>query len=355
MEDEEDTAFAPPSDMATQPLLSPDSDTKSNYNTDASSMSAWARQSGGSVAAGHPHEAWVVSESTYELDSTQGIEHSKLWNADLAPTTKAQRTWNTYHIASLWISMVVVITTYTLGGSFIAQGMTWWQAMLTILLGNTIVLIPLMLNAHAGTRYGVSFPVLCRSSFGISGAHVPAIARTIVLAGWFGIQTWIGGEALDVLVTTIWSGWSSVTGHEFIMFGLFWAIQVVIILRGVESIRVLESVAAPLLLIASALLLGWAVHAGGGFTRVLSSVELLREQPSNASFWTLFPSSLAAACSYWATLALGISDFTRYAESQRAQMVGQAIGLPLTMAAFSFIGVATTAATVVRHGHDSIT
>jgi nucleobase:cation symporter-1, NCS1 family len=273
---------------------------------------------------------------------------SPLYNVDLAPTSIEQRTWDTYHIASLWISMAVVITTYTLGGSFVAQGMTWWQALATILTGNGIVLVPLVLNAHAGTRYGVSFPVLCRSSFGIRGAHVPAVMRAIVLCGWFGIQTWIGGEALDVLLTAVWPYWVSVPAHAFIMFGIFWCLQLLLIIRGVESIRVLESVAAPLLLLASAVLLGWAIHQGGGLATVLSSVDALREQHTELpSFWSLFPAALAASCSYWATLALGISDFTRYASSQRAQMLGQAIGLPLTMASFSFIGVVTTAATIV--------
>ena len=173
---------------------------------------------------------------------------SPLWNSDLAPTRPDQRTWSTYNITALWIGMSVVITTYTLASGLMQQGMTWWQAMTTILLGNTVVLVPMILNAHAGTKYGVSFPVLCRASFGVKGANVPATLRAIVACGWFGIQTWIGGLALDTLVRAAWPHWSAVPGAVWIAFAAFWAIQVGIILRGLEGIRLLQSWSAPLLL-----------------------------------------------------------------------------------------------------------
>src|SRR5512144_59264 len=174
-----------------------------------------------------------------ELD--QELSGSPLWNRDLSPTDPSRRTWSTYNIAALWIGMSVVITTYTLASGLMAQGMTWWQAMLTILLGNTIVLVPMILNAHAGTKYGVSFPVLCRASFGVRGANVPAMLRAIVACGWFGIQTWIGALALDALFTAAWPGWANVAGKTAIAFAIFWLIQVAIILKGTEGIKVLES------------------------------------------------------------------------------------------------------------------
>ncbi|HKY05925.1 MAG TPA: NCS1 family nucleobase:cation symporter-1 [Blastocatellia bacterium] len=293
---------------------------------------------------------------TVELDFVEldrDVSDSPLWNRDLAPTTIKERTWSTYNIAALWIGMSVVITTYTLAGGFIEQGMNWWQAMLTILLGNTIVLAPMILNAHAGTKYGISFPVLCRASFGTRGANIAAIARALVACGWFGIQTWIGGTALDGLMRAMWSGWADVPAHAFIMFGLFWLIQVVIIVRGIEGIKYLESWSAPLLLAGGAVLLWWAVSQAGGLTRVLDSVSLLQKgDPASPrpSFWQMFPAALTASVGYWATLSLNIPDFTRYARSQRSQMLGQALGLPTTMTAFAFIGVATTSATVLIFG-----
>jgi NCS1 family nucleobase:cation symporter-1 len=276
------------------------------------------------------------------------VSESPLWNTDLAPTTPAQRTWNTYHIAALWIGMSVVITTYTLASGIMQQGMTWWQAMLTILLGNAIVLVPMILNAHAGTKYGVSFPVLCRAAFGVKGANVPAILRAIVACGWFGIQTWIGGLALDALLAAAWPGWRGVPGGIWIAFFAFWVIQVAIILRGLEGIKLLESWSAPLLLGGGVALLMWAIDAGGGLGRILGESSRLRQ--SSTPFWTLFPAALTANVGYWATLSLNIPDFTRYARDQRSQMLGQALGLPTTMTAFAFIGVAVTSATIVVFG-----
>jgi nucleobase:cation symporter-1, NCS1 family len=242
-----------------------------------------------------------------------------------------------------------VITTYTLASGLMQQGMHWWQAMVTILLGNTIVLVPMVLNAHAGTKYGVPFPVLCRASFGVRGANLPALLRAIVACGWFGIQTWIGGLALDALLTAAWSGWSSMPAHAAIGFLLFWLIQVAVILKGTEGIKLLESWSAPLLLGGGAILLLWAVRTGGGLGRLLSESERLRGS-GGASFWALFPAALTASVGYWATLSLNIPDFTRYARSQRSQMLGQALGLPTTMTAFAFIGVAVTSATIIRFG-----
>jgi len=290
-----------------------------------------------------------VESSTFTPPAAgSAISDSPLWNPDLAPTAPERRTWSTYNIAALWIGMSVVITTYTLASGLMAQGMTWWQAMVTILLGNTIVLVPMILNAHAGTKYGLSFPVLCRASFGVRGANVPAMLRAIVACGWFGIQTWIGALALDALFTAAWPGWAAVPGKTAIAFGIFWGIQVVIILKGTEGIKVLESWSAPLLLGGGALLLWWGIDRGGGLGRVLG--ESVKLQQGKTPFWTLFPAALTANVGYWATLSLNIPDFTRYAKSQRSQALGQALGLPTTMTAFAFIGVAVTSATIVIFG-----
>jgi nucleobase:cation symporter-1, NCS1 family len=276
------------------------------------------------------------------------VSASPLYNEDLAPTEPEERTWTTYNIAALWIGMAIVITTYTLASGLMAAGMTWWQALLTISLGNVIVLVPMLLNAHAGTKYGVPFPVFVRASFGVRGANFAAIARALVACGWFGIQTWIGGLALDALLTVAWGGWASVPEHAFITFFIFWAVQVVIILTGIEGVRIFESYSAPLLIAGGVALLIWGFVAGGGVGNVFStSAEL---QQGQASFWAIFPSALAANVGYWITLSLNIPDFTRYAKSQQSQIVGQVVGLPLTMTAFSFIGIAVTAATVVVFG-----
>jgi len=302
-----------------------------------------------------PQFAAAPSANADFVELHDDMSASPLWNPDLAPTTLAQRTWSTWHIAALWIGMSVVISTYTLAGGMIEAGMTWWQAMLTILLGNTIVLIPMCLNAHAGTKYGVSFPVLLRASFGTVGANVPAMLRAIVACGWFGIQTWLGAGAIDVLFGMILPGWKSLATpimsvelHTWIAFFLFWGVQVYFIVAGLEGIKHLESWGSPLLLIGGLLLLGWCVNEAGGLGPVLEGSVALQKTKNN--FWSIFPAFLTGAVGYWATLSTNIPDFTRYAKSQRSQILGQLFGLPTTMTLFAFIGVAVTSATLKIYG-----
>ena len=302
-----------------------------------------------SAAVGHPAASAAVDHIDF-VTTDQDLSGSPLWNPDLAPTSVERRTWSTYNIAALWIGMSVVITTYTLASGMMIQGMTWWQAMLTILLGNSIVLIPMILNAHAGTRYGISFPVLCRAAFGIRGANVAAMLRAVVACGWFGIQTWIGALALSTLFAAVWPGWASLPGATGIAFALFWFVQVAIIYRGIEGIRLLNTWSAPVLIVGSLVLLGWGISNGGGLAHVLAESSRLQGRAEGFSFWRIFPPALTAAVGYWATLSLNIPDFTRYARSQRSQALGQALGLPTTMTAFAFIGVAVTSATIVIFG-----
>ncbi|MEO7520455.1 MAG: NCS1 family nucleobase:cation symporter-1 [Gemmatimonas sp.] len=298
------------------------------------------------MAATHDSRPSRVSDF---VTTSEDLSRSPLWNEDLAPTPLAKRTWSTYNIAALWIGMSVVITTYTLASGLMTQGMTWWQAMFTILLGNVIVLVPMTLNAHAGTKYGISFPVLCRAAFGTRGANVPAMLRAIVACGWFGIQTWIGALAMNTLFIAAWPGWANLAGSLWIAFALFWLIQVAIILKGTEGIKHLASWSAPLLLGGGALLLWGGVSKGGGLSNVLAGSTQL-QATQNDVFWSIFPAALTANVGYWATLSLNIPDFTRYAKSQRSQVLGQALGLPTTMTAFAFIGVAVTSATIVIFG-----
>ena len=273
------------------------------------------------------------------------IDESHLSNKDLAPTGPERRTWGTYNLAALWVGLSIVITTYTLAAGLIAAGMSWWQGLLTVALGNLIVLVPILLNSHPGTKYGIPFPVLVRSSFGIRGANVAAMARALVACGWFGIQTWIGALALDTLMTTLTSGWADISGHKAIAFAFFWALQVAIILRGIEGIKFLESYAAPILIGGSVGLLIWGFGAAGNVFS--ASSQLIG---GDEDFWTLFGPGLAANVGYWITLSMNIPDFTRYAKDQRSQIVGQSIAMPLTMTGFSFIGIAVTCATVIEFG-----
>jgi NCS1 family nucleobase:cation symporter-1 len=269
-----------------------------------------------------------------------------LYNEDLAPIPLAKRTWGMYNYASLWVAMSVCIPTYMLASGLIAGGMAWWQAIGTILLGNLIVLIPMLLNAHAGTKYGIPFPVFVRASFGVRGANVPAVLRALVACGWFGIQTWIGGQAIAAMLSILWSIKATST-VVFICFFAFWALNIFVILRGIETIKFLEGVAAPFMLCVGLLLLWWVTSQAGGLGPVLSTPSKFK---STAEFMRFFIPSLTGMVGFWATVALNIPDFTRYAKSQRDQALGQALGLPAAMTLYSFIGVAVTSASVVIFG-----
>lgn len=243
--------------------------------------------------------------------------------------------------------MCVCIPTYMLASGLIAAGMSWRQAIFTIALGNAIVLVPMILNGHAGTRYGIPFPVLSRASFGVLGANIPAILRAFVACGWFGIQTWIGGLALHTMLGILWSDWPAFPAAQAISFLIFWAMNVYFIVNGTESIRWLESVSAPFLILVGLGLLAWAYQRGGGWGPILQQPGKLT---TFGTFWPVFVPSLTGMVGYWATLSLNIPDFTRYAKSQRAQIWGQMLGLPGTMALYSFIGVAVTSATILIFG-----
>ena len=272
---------------------------------------------------------------------------ASLYNPDLAPIPAEKRSWGTYNYASLWVAMSVCIPTYMLASGLIAGGMSWLQAVLTILLGNLIVLIPMLLNAHAGAQYGIPFPVFVRASFGVRGANVPAVLRALVACGWFGIQAWIGGQAIYSMLRIVWPGAAAVPGSSWICFFLFWALNMFVVWRGIETIKFLEGIGAPFMLVVGLLLLFWITGKAGGFGPVLSTPSKFRSTPEFARF---FMPALTGMVGFWATVALNIPDFTRYAKSQRAQMVGQALGLPTAMTLYSFIGVAVTSASAVIFG-----
>lgn len=281
-------------------------------------------------------------------------ENPNLYNEDLAPIPVSKRTWGTWNYASLWISMSMCIPTYMLASSLIEGGMNWWQSVLTIFLGNLIVLIPMILNGHAGTKYGIPFPVFARASFGTTGANIPALLRAIVACGWFGIQTWIGGVSLYQILR-VWIPSLSepaVIGFfppvlELICFLIFLLINMIVVYFGVESIRKLLVFKAVFLPVAAFALLFWAIYSTQGLGEILNQPSKFQ---NTSEFWTFFFPALTGMVGFWATLSLNIPDFTRYATSQKAQINGQMIGLPPSMAVFSFIGVVVTSATVIIYG-----
>jgi NCS1 family nucleobase:cation symporter-1 len=304
----------------------------------------------------------TTTTDTIGSSASIGAATRALINDDLAPVPPERRTWNLWHIASLWIGMSVCIPTYMLAASMISAGMSWKQSLLAILLGNAIVLIPLVLCGHVGTQYGIPFPVFARASFGIRGAHVPSLLRSVVACGWFGIQTWIGGLAIHAILKILWPAWDSMGGSwqlmgftlpVYLSFLIFWLINMYFVWAGTESIKWMETVSAPFLIITGLALLAWAASRAGGLGTILRQSDALtstRELSTGQFIVTLFLPWLTAMVGYWATLSLNIPDFTRYARSQRDQALGQTIGLLTTMPLFAFIGVTVTSATVILYG-----
>jgi nucleobase:cation symporter-1, NCS1 family len=288
-------------------------------------------------------------------EARQSIEASPLYNEDLAPVPVAQRNWTTYNYAALWISMAHCIPTYMLASGLMSSGMNWWQALATILLGNTIVLVPILLNSHPGTKYGIPFPVFARASYGTIGSNLPALMRALVACGWFGIQSWIGGEALHTFFTSLVPSWPTLLGPGFgghpttawLSFLLFWGLNVFIIYKGMDLLRIVENWAAPFVLVMTAVLLVWAVRTANGLGPLLSQPGKL---DSWGAFLPVFIPSLTAMIGYWATLSLNMPDFTRFGRSQREQTIGQIVALPTTMSVFAAMGVLITSATVIIYG-----
>ena len=291
------------------------------------------------------------------MSENQIHTNSSLYSEDLAPVSAEKRTWTTWNYAALWISMSLCIPTYMLSSSLIEGGMNWWQAILTIFLGNTIVLIPMILNGHAGAKYGIPFPVFARASFGTTGANIPAMLRAIVACGWFGIQTWIGGFAIFQMarlwipsidtLPQIFPDWFGLQTGPAICFFLFWLLNMYVVYLGVNSIRKLLVFKAIFLPVAALALLFWAISAAHGLGPIL---ETKSKFTNSVDFFHFFFPALTGMVGFWATLSLNIPDFTRYATSQKAQIKGQIYGLPTSMTLFAFVGVVVTSATTIVFG-----
>jgi NCS1 family nucleobase:cation symporter-1 len=307
------------------------------------------------------------ADGRVELDAEaeREAEASSLYNEDLAPTKVAARTWTTYNFAALWISMAHCIPTYMMASALIERGMSWRQALFTILLGNLIVLVPILANSHAGTKYGIPFPVYARAAYGTYGSNLPALMRALVACGWFGIQCWIGGEALHTFFKALWPAWDTLLGGkiggapggllnlsgatptEYLSFLLFWSMNIFIVFRGMDLLRKVENWAAPYVLVMTGILVVWAIRQAHGLGTIMS-------QPGKfddfGSFFPEFVPSLTAMIGFWATLSLNMPDFTRFGRSQREQMIGQVVALPTTMTIFAAMGVLITSASAIIYG-----
>ncbi len=280
--------------------------------------------------------------------------NDQLYNEDLAPVPRSGRTWSTYNYTTLWFGMSSQIPTYLIGAGLIALGMNWWQAILTVALGNALILIPILLNSYVGARYGIPFPVFVRSSYGVFGANLPALLRAAVACGWFGIQVWIGGTAINIGIAALIPGWlqfgGTLAGNSvgmWISFAIFWALHILIIYRGMDTLRRFQTWAAPVILAFGLGLAAWMIIAAGGLGQILADPGRLN---TAESFFPVFIPSLVGVMALWATLSLNVLDFTRFAKNQKSQLIGQAVSLPSAMTLFAALGVILASASNVVYG-----
>lgn len=303
----------------------------------------------------------IVETRTVELpdgrvDTEIGsdLANSRFLNDDLAPVGAEQRTWTTYSYAALWIGMSHNLATWALAAGLIAVGMSWLQAIIVIAIANVVVLIPMLLNAHAGTKYGIPFAVFLRTMYGVRGANFGALLRAFVACGWFGIQTWLGGSGVAVVLGKIFGDWwtnaSEVAGEPWTMwlsFAIFWILQMAMIWKGMETIRRFENWAGPAVMVVAVIMLVWMAIEVGGLGPVVDQPSKLGWGPE---FWAVFFPSLMGMIAFWSTMSLSIPDFTRFSKSQKGQMVGQGLGLPTTMTFFSILAVLITSAGIALYG-----
>jgi NCS1 family nucleobase:cation symporter-1 len=291
--------------------------------------------------------------------SAANHEVARLWNRDLAPTSPEQRTWRWYHYTALWIGMVMCVPAYTLAAGLVGAGMSAYQAIMTVTLGNLIVLVPMLLIGCSGARYGIPYAVLVRCSFGTLGGRFPAVLRALVACGWYGIQSWFGGLMIYTLIGVLIG--HPLGGARLAVLGIslwqiacflaFWLLQFYFIVHGIESIRRLETYTAPIKVVICVALLIWAYHKAGGFGPIVNRrSQFAPGGPRSGQFAAVFWPSLTAMVGFWSTLALNIPDFTRFATTQRDQVLGQTLGLPAPMGLLAALAVFVTSATVVIYG-----
>ncbi|MCL2493593.1 MAG: cytosine permease [Clostridiales bacterium] len=290
----------------------------------------------------------IVALTGEAIDSRKD---SPLWNEDLRPCTMEEHTWRTYNYAALWIGMCICLPTYSMAIGLIQSGMNLAQAMITMIAGNIIILVVILLNSNAGTKYGIPYAVFARLWFGLKGAHIPTIVRGTIAAGWFGLNCWFGATAIDACVAAFAKGWANVTGHAYIIFIAFWVINIIVGIFGPQAMKKLAAFAGPLLGAAAVVLFIWAIMAvsktPGGVGQIFAYQPTFA---SNGAFAHAFLVGLIAVIAFWATLALNIPDFCRYAKSQKTHIVGQSIALPVTMALFSLVAIMTTFAIIAVEG-----
>lgn len=313
----------------------------------------------------------VVRNGLYELTDAAKAElsSSKYYNEDLAPTSVSQRNWTTYNISMLWVGMAICIPSMSLASGLIGMGVSPWLSIINVALGNIIVLIPIQLNSQIGTKYGIPFPLFARLTFGGKGAQIPAILRAITACGWTSVQAWVGGGAVAAIIGCVipsfadagwtvglpsWGGMQTVAMGQFIGYVIFMLFIGWVAYKGMDQIKWIQNIGGPLLIIIMIALLVWATTYAGSegysFGDVINSGNNDALIEAAGGFALVYLGGLMGNIAFWATMALNIPDFSRYARSQKDQFRGQLYGMPLPMAFCAFVGAFFARATELVDG-----
>ncbi len=295
-------------------------------------------------------------QGLYMLDDSVLAElaDSKYYNDDLRPSSPAERTWSTYHIAMLWVGMVIAVTSFSFAAALVSLGLSPIAAIINVAIGNLLVMIPMQLNSHAGTKYGFPFPVYAKVAFGKSGAQIPSLCRAIVAAGWCAVQCWVAGAAVAAIIGVFIPGFDTASYGRFIGFGIYLVINAWITISGSEAVKKLEAYGSPIEILVVIGLFIWTLKLGSsvGFTMgdlmAIKTNDALVEQ--NGGWWFIFLAGITSNIAVWATLALNIPDFSRYAKGQKQQFWGQMISMPLSMITLAVIGALFAQVTLLAYG-----
>jgi NCS1 family nucleobase:cation symporter-1 len=312
----------------------------------------------------------VEKNGLFELTDAARAElgSSKYYNDDLAPTSVSQRNWTTYNITMLWVGMAICIPSLSLASGLIGMGVSPWLSVLNVALGNIIILVPIQLNSQIGTKYGIPFPLFARLTFGTIGAQIPALLRAITACGWTSVQAWVGGGAVGAIIGCFapkfgdatwtiglpsWGGIQTVGTGQFIGYIIFILFIGWVAYTGMDQIKWIQNIGGPILIAVMIALLLWAysiVPEGTGFMGVMSQPNDDALIAQNGGFVVCYLTALMGNIAFWATMALNIPDFSRYAKSQGDQFRGQLLGMPIPMALCAFVGAYFAQATKLAYG-----
>ncbi|MCL2355266.1 MAG: cytosine permease, partial [Oscillospiraceae bacterium] len=278
------------------------------------------------------------------------VQTSKYYNNDLSPADLSKRTWGTYTFFSCWVGMNICIPAYQMASSAIAMGLSWWLSLVLVFSGNLIILIPMLLNSRAGIKYGITFPVYARSVFGIRGAQIPVIIRSVIGAAWTGILIWLGAESLQVALELIFEPWQGFRYGQAVCYIFFWILNIGFTLGGSDVFKKLKEYSTPLLGLFCIGLSIWGIRATyqAGYVAI-DAIRYLNIS-SNINVRQTITVFLVANISYYSTWAMNVSDLSRFAKNEKSHHIGIIVGLPLSMMLIAFCGIFVTGASKLIFG-----